>query len=117
MGQGSVALLGKIIEGIQEVKGEAITVLDLKNKEYAVCDYFVICNGNSHSQVSAISCSVKKITSKQLKERPWHVEGLKNAQWVLIDYVSVVVHIFQKELREYYDLESLLGDVKRINMS
>lgn len=116
MDEYSGALLGHIIKGIQEVKGECITVLDLKDIGHAICDYFVICNGNSHSQVAAISQSVEKCTSNHLKEKPWHVEGLINSNWVLIDYVSVVVHVFQKESRKYYDLESFWGDAFRINV-
>lgn len=76
MNQDSDDLLRQIIKGIQEVKGEAITVLDSGNSCDAVCDYFIICNGNSHSQVAAILRSVEKFTSKHLKEKPWHIEKL-----------------------------------------
>ncbi|WP_341652373.1 ribosome silencing factor [Blattabacterium cuenoti] len=100
-------LLKKIIEGIQIVKGEDISIINLKDRENFICDYFVICNGISHNQVYAISQSIEKITIEKLQKRPWHVEGLKNREWILVDYVSIVVHIFQKQLRLYYDIESL----------
>lgn len=105
-------LLTSIIKGIEEVKGNDIEILDLRSIETAVCDYFVICNGNSNTQVNAIVNSVQKLVSKELKDKPWHVEGTDNAEWVLMDYVSIVVHVFQKEIREYYNIEGLWGDAK-----
>jgi ribosome-associated protein len=105
-------LLTNIIKGIEEVKGNDIEILDLRAIETAVCDYFVICNGSSNTQVNAIVNSVQKIVSKELKDKPWHVEGTDNAEWVLMDYVSIVVHVFQKEIREYYNIEGLWGDAK-----
>jgi ribosome-associated protein len=105
-------LLSCIIKGIEEVKGNDIEILDLREIDTAVCDYFVICNGNSNTQVNAIVNSVQKIVSKELKDKPWHVEGTDNAEWVLMDYVSIVVHVFQKEIREYYNIEGLWGDAK-----
>jgi len=103
-------LLTSIIKGIEEVKGNDIVILDLRTIDTAVCDYFVICNGSSNTQVNAIVNSVQKIVSKELKDKPWHVEGTDNAEWVLMDYVSIVVHVFQKEIREYYNIEDLWGD-------
>ncbi|WP_185856590.1 ribosome silencing factor [Blattabacterium cuenoti] len=100
-------LLEKIIEGIQIVKGKDISIINLKNRENFICDYFVICNGTSHNQVYAISQSIKKMTIEKLHKKPWHVEGLKNREWILVDYVSIVVHIFQKQLRLYYDIENI----------
>ena len=105
-------LLANIIKGIEEVKGNDIEILDLRAIETAVCDYFVICNGSSNTQVNAIVNSVQKTVSKELKDKPWHVEGTDNAEWVLMDYVSIVVHVFQKEIREYYNIEGLWGDAK-----
>lgn len=105
-------LLSCIIKGIEEVKGNDIEILDLREIDTAVCDYFVICNGNSNTQVNAIVNSVQKVVSKELKDKPWHVEGTDNAEWVLMDYVSIVVHVFQKEIREYYNIEGLWGDAK-----
>lgn len=105
-------LISVIIKGIEEVKGNDIDILDLREIENTVCDYFVICNGNSNTQVNAIVNSIQKIVSKELKDKPWHVEGSDNAEWVLMDYVNVVVHVFQKHVREYYDIEGLWGDAK-----
>ena len=105
-------LIALIIAGIEEVKGLDISLLDLRDIENTVCDYFVICNGTSNTHVNAIVSSVQKTVSKALKDKPWHVEGSDNAEWVLMDYVNVVVHVFQKHLREYYDIEGLWGDAK-----
>lgn len=104
-------LLEYIIKGIEEVKGYDITILDFTNLENTITDYFIICTGNSNTQVSAISNSVERYVRKHIKEKPWHIEGTDNEQWVLMDYISVVLHIFQQEYREYYDLENLWGDV------
>jgi ribosome-associated protein len=105
-------LIAVIIKGIDEVKGEDIQLLDLREIENTVCDYFIICSGNSNTQVNAISGSIQKMVSKELKDKPWHIEGQTNAEWVLMDYVHVVVHVFQKQVRDYYDIESLWGDAK-----
>ena len=105
-------LLANIIKGIEEVKGNDIDILDLREIDTAVCDYFVICNGNSNTQVNGIVSSIQKVVSKELKDKPWHVEGMENAEWVLMDYVNIVVHVFQKNIREYYNIESLWGDAK-----
>jgi ribosome-associated protein len=105
-------LITGIIKGIEEVKGNNITILDLREIENTVCDYFIICNGTSNTQVNAIVGSVQKMVSKELKDKPWHIEGADNAEWVLMDYVNVVVHVFQKHIREFYDIEGLWGDAK-----
>jgi ribosome-associated protein len=105
-------LISVIIQGIEEVKGENIQLLDLRDIENTVCDYFIICSGNSNTQVKAISGSVQKLVSKQVKDKPWHIEGENNAEWILMDYVNVAVHVFQKQIRDYYDIESLWGDAK-----
>ncbi|MHA7843296.1 MAG: ribosome silencing factor [Winogradskyella sp.] len=105
-------LITTIIAGIEEVKGKEITILDLRDIENTVCDYFIVCEGTSNTQVNAIVNSIQKIVSKTTKDKPWHVEGTDNAEWVLMDYVNVVVHVFQKHIREYYDIESLWGDAK-----
>ena len=105
-------LLAHIIKGIEEVKGNDITIMDLREIDTAVCDYCIICNGNSNTQVNAIVNSIQKIVSKELKDKPWHIEVTDNAEWVLMDYVNIVVHVFQKHIREYYNIESLWGDDK-----
>ena len=105
-------LIALILEGIEEVKGQDINLLDLREIENTVCDYFIICNGTSNTHVNAIVGSIQKTVSKAIKDKPWHVEGEDNAEWVLMDYVNVVVHVFQKHIREYYDIEGLWGDAK-----
>jgi ribosome-associated protein len=105
-------LLANIIKGIEDVKGANIDILDLREIDNAVCDYFIICNGNSNTQVVAISNSIQKVVSNELKDKHWHVEGLENGEWVLMDYVNIVVHVFQEHIREYYDIENLWGDAK-----
>lgn len=105
-------LISVIISGIEDVKGKEISILDLREIENTVCDYFIICEGTSNTQVNAIVNSIQKKVSKELKDHPWHVEGADNAEWVLLDYVNIAVHVFQKHIREYYDIESLWGDAK-----
>ena len=111
-GNNNDVLLANIIKGIEEVKGNDIDILDLREIDNTVCDYFVICNGTSNTQVNAIVHSIQKIVSRELKDKPWHVEGTENGEWVLMDYVNIVVHVFQKHIREYYNIESLWGDAK-----
>ena len=103
-------LIAVILNGIEDVKGQNINILDLRDIDNTVCDYFIICEGTSNTQVNAIVNSIQKKVSKETKDKPWHIEGSENAEWVLMDYVNVVVHVFQKHIREYYDIESLWGD-------
>ena len=105
-------LIDQIVSSIQDVKGEDIMIFDLSEIENSVAETFIICSGNSNTQVNAISGSVEKKVRNELNERPWHVEGTENAMWILVDYISVVVHIFQRDIRSYYDLEELWGDAK-----
>lgn len=105
-------LIALILQGIEEMKGVEINLLDLREIENTVCDYFIICNGTSNTHVNAIVSSIQKTVSKAIYEKPWHVEGSENAEWVLMDYVDVVVHVFQKPVREFYDIEGLWGDAK-----
>ncbi len=105
-------LIALILQGIEDVKGHDITLLDLREIENTVCDYFIICNGTSNTQVNAIVGSIQKTVSKAIKDKPWHIEGQENAEWVLMDYVNVVAHVFQKHIREFYDIEGLWGDAK-----
>lgn len=103
-------LLDSIVEGLSDVKGEEITILDLREIENAFCQYFVVCTGNSNTQVSALADSVERVVKTEMHERPFHVEGKENKHWILMDYTNIIVHIFQKEHREYYDIENLWGD-------
>jgi len=113
---GTDQLVTHIVKGIEEVKGQNTQILDLREIENTVCDYFIICEGTSNTQVNAIVNSIQKIVSKSLKEKPWHVEGSDNAEWVLMDFVHVVVHVFQKHIREFYDIEGLWGDAKLVTI-
>lgn len=106
------SLIEKIIEGIEEVKGQHTTLIDLRELDNAVAKYFIIADGTSSTQVNAISGSVKKTVSKALHQNPWHVEGEDNAEWILMDFIDVVVHIMQRRTREHYRLEDLWGDAK-----
>ncbi len=108
--QSADLLLTQIIQGIEELKGQEAILLDLRKIENTVCDYFVICEGTSNTQVGAIVNSIRKQVSKTIKDKPIHVEGMGNSEWVLMDYGNVVVHVFQKHIREYYDIEGLWGD-------
>ena len=105
-------LIANIIKGIEDVKGDQIDLIDLREIDNTPCDYFIVCSGGSNTQVSAIANSIQKSVSKELAEKPWHTEGLDNAEWVLLDYVNIVVHIFQKHIRDYYNIENLWGDAK-----
>ncbi|MBL6603586.1 MAG: ribosome silencing factor [Bacteroidetes bacterium] len=109
-------LITKIIFGIEDVKGVDVCIMDLTDIANTVCGYFIICTGTSNTHVSAIVSSIRKHVSKQLKEKPFSVEGNENQEWVLIDYVNIVVHVFQREIREYYDIENLWGDAKIKNV-
>ena len=105
-------LIEKIVIGISDVKGQNIEMIDLRRIENRICDFYIICSGSSNVHVSAILESVKKKVSKALKEKPSHTEGEENAEWVLLDYIDVVVHIFQKHIRDFYKIEELWGDCK-----
>ena len=106
------SLISNIVYGIENVKGLDVSILDLRDIENTVCRYFVVCTGSSNTHVNAIVSAIKKTVSKELKEKPFHTEGNENAEWVLIDYINVVVHVFQKQIREYYNIEELWGDAK-----
>ena len=112
-GYSSIGLVNSVVEGIQEKKGTNIVILDLREVEYAICDYFVICDGNSSTHVDSVADSVEDMVLKQIGEKAFHVEGYNNAQWIVLDYVDVIVHVFQRPVREYYELEELWSDAKR----
>jgi ribosome-associated protein len=108
----SELLCDLVIHGMQEKKGFDIVKMDLRKIPNAITDFFIICSGNSDTQIDAISGSVDDEVFKGSKENPWHREGIQNKEWILLDYVDVVVHIFRKDRREYYDIESLWGDAE-----
>jgi ribosome-associated protein len=100
------------IHGIQEKKGNEIVRLDLRNIHSSVADYFVICHASSSTQVKAIAQSVEDEIFKSLNQEPLRKEGLHHGEWVLLDYVDVVVHIFKTDKREFYGIEDLWGDAE-----
>ncbi|RZK54905.1 MAG: ribosome silencing factor [Pedobacter sp.] len=100
------------IHGIQEKKGNDIVRLDLRELNSAVSDYFVVCNADSSTQVKAIADSVEDEIYKQTKTNPWRKEGLDNAEWIILDYFDIVVHIFRTEKRDFYGIEDLWGDAE-----
>jgi ribosome-associated protein len=108
-------LVNLIIEGLLEKKGREIVNIDLGKLDYAACDNFIICHGDSVTQVRALADSVEEKLEKNLHTSVSHREGLENARWILLDYGTAVVHIFLKEARDYYQLEDLWGDAE-INM-
>lgn len=105
-------LVKKITEGIQEKKGQKIIVADLTGIEDTICKYFVICQGNSPTQVAVIADSVCDYVREETGYKPLAIDGLRNAQWVAMDYSDVLVHVFLPEVREFYNLENLWADAK-----
>lgn len=105
-------LTALIVKGIQEKKGENIVQLDLRGLDGAVTDFYVVCEAKSTTQVGAIADSIEKEVRELSGEKPWHVEGTDNLEWVLLDYVNVVAHIFQPEKREFFNIEELWADAK-----
>ena len=105
-------LVHAILDGLSDLKAENATVIDLRDLENAVSSFFIIADAQSNTQVSAMSQAVRKQAREQCAERPWHVEGEDNSEWILLDYVSTVVHLFQTPARAFYDLEGLWGDGK-----
>lgn len=106
----SEQLCDLVIHGMQEKKGFDIVKLDLRKIPGTITDFFVICSGNSDTQIDAVAGSVEEEVVKSAKELPWHKEGIQNKEWILLDYIDVVVHVFKKDRREFYDIESLWGD-------
>ncbi len=105
-------LIEQITEGIQDKKGKKIVIADLTQIDDTICNYFIICQGNSPSQVTAIVESVKEFARKGVNVKPYAVDGLRNAQWVAMDYADVLVHVFMPEAREFYNLETLWADAR-----
>ena len=99
-----------VIKGMQEKKAVDIVLIDLRKTENAVADFFVICSGNSDTQIEAIAESIEEETSKVADAKPWHKEGRTNREWVLLDYVDVVAHVFSNRSRNFYAIEALWGD-------
>ncbi|HHU59257.1 MAG TPA: ribosome silencing factor [Bacteroidales bacterium] len=111
------ALVDAVVEGIQEKKGKNITVLDMTGIENTITSYFVICDGDSNVHVDTIADSVEDYVRKKLDDKPLHIEGKSNAEWVLVDYMDVVVHVFQRPVRAFYNLEGLWADAGRKDLA
>ena len=109
-------LLDSIVGGIQERKGKKIVIVDMNNLRERACNYFVICEGDSTTQVAAIADSVKDFVREQIKVKPLAVDGMENAVWVAMDYAQALVHIFHRDTRLFYDLEHLWLDAKLITV-
>lgn len=103
-----------ILEGIRKIKGKEIVIIDLKTIHHSECGYFIICHGNSTTQVSSIAHSVEKTVKESTGEKVWHAEGYNNSTWVLLDFGEIVVHVFHEQARNFYKLEELWADAKII---
>lgn len=103
-------LIDAIVEGIQRKKGLNLVKIDLTKINHSECKYFIICHGNSNTQVDAIAHSVEDTVEEIINEKAWHKDGYRNSLWVLLDYSDIMVHVFQKDSREFYDLENLWAD-------
>ena len=108
----SKALSEWISQGMIEKKAIDIQVFDLRAVQHSIADFFVLCSGNSDTQIDSISQTIEKYVFDQARQKPWHKEGYLNKEWVLIDFVDVVAHVFNKEKRAFYDLEKLWADAK-----
>ncbi len=107
-------LIETIVSAIQDKKGKNIVSLDLSGFDGAICSYFVVCNADSTTQVGAIADSVEEQVLTTLGEKVWRIEGQQTGLWIAMDYVDVVVHIFQSELRDFYRLEELWADAPMV---
>ncbi|RSK45888.1 ribosome silencing factor [Hymenobacter perfusus] len=110
--QDSDKLADVVVRGMQEKKAADIVVLNLKELKNAVADYFIICSASSDTQIEAIARSVEEEVEKLTGQNPWQTEGRMNREWVLLDYVDVVVHVFLRDRRQFYALEELWGDAE-----
>ena len=105
-------LIKAIIEGIHRRKGLNIMNIDLSEIDNSQCDNYIICHGTSSTQTESLAQSVEETVAEILGEKPWHTDGYQNAQWILLDYANIMVHVFQEEYRNFYDLENLWADAK-----
>lgn len=108
----TISLLDAIVEGMQERKAKNITVLNLTKLENRVTDYFVICDADSNTHVNSIADSLEETVLKLSGEKAYHSEGHQNGEWILVDYINIVAHIFLRDIREYYNIEALWGDAE-----
>ena len=103
-------VINQIVEGIQDKKGKEIVIVDMLELGNSICDYFVICQGGSPAQVNAITGSIEDTVRENCGRKPYAIDGLRNAQWVAMDYGDILVHVFQPEVRKFYDIEHLWAD-------
>ena len=109
-------LVEKIAEGLPDKKGKKIVIADLTDIDDTICKYFVICQGDSPSQLAAITDSIWDYVREETGQKPTAIDGLRNTQWIAMDYSDVMVHIFLPEAREFYNLENLWADAKLTNI-
>jgi ribosome-associated protein len=114
---GTEVLADCVVNGIFEKKGSDVLKLDLRKLENRIADYFIICHANSVTQVDSISYSVEETVRKETGEKPLHREGFENCFWVLLDYGTVVVHVFLEEYRNFYSLETLWADANIVKLN
>jgi ribosome-associated protein len=109
-------IVSKIVEGIQEKKGKEIVIVNLTKLKEAPCSYFVICEGDSHVHVNSVAMSVKDWVREKANVKPYAADGFENSEWIAMDYGQIIVHVFQRHTREFYDIEHLWADadLKRI---
>jgi len=112
----SMQLIENVIKGLQEKKGSNITVIDLFEIENTITNFLVICEGDSNVHVEAIADSVEEYVRINAAEKPYRIEGKQNAQWIIVDYLDVVVHVFQKSARNFYNLEMLWADATKTDI-
>lgn len=113
----TTSLLDAIVDGMQDKKAKHITIINLSKLENRVADYFVICDADSNTHVNAIADSVEETVMKKTKEKPYHSEGYQNSEWILVDYVNIVAHVFLRETREFYNIEGLWADGEITNIA
>lgn len=109
-------IVNKIVEGIQERKGKEIAVVNLTKLKDSPCSYFVICEGDSSVHVNSVATSIKDWVNEQIKIKPYATDGFENSEWIAMDYGQIIVHVFQRPVRAFYDIEHLWADadLKRI---
>ena len=105
-------ILDGVLEGIQRIKGKEITIVDLNTINHTECGYFVICHGTSTTQANSIAQSVEETVRETTGVDAWHKDGYRNSIWILLDYGDIMVHVFQKDARDFYNLEGLWADAK-----
>jgi ribosome-associated protein len=105
-------IVEKIVEGIQERKGKGIVVVNMKKLKEAPCSYFVICEGDSNVHVNAVALSIKDFVNEKINVKPFATDGFENCEWIAMDYGQIIVHVFQRPAREFYDIEHLWADAE-----